>query len=1227
MKQRKKISVLVALMVLLSVFAVPSMSYGAAKEKAAPKYTVELNKTVYTMKKGKTVKLKATMSKAAKKKKLKWSSSNKKVAIVSASGKVKAKKNGKTTITAQVKGTKVKAKCRIVVGTPVSKVKLNKEFLSLKTGQTFKLKAAISPKKATNKKVVYKSSNKAVAFVTAKGVVKAGSAGTAKITVTAADGTGKSTKCAVTVAGVNNEVAVTSVTLDKTSLVLEPGQRDKLSATIAPANATNKNIDWRSSDPAALSVASDGTVKAIKEGNVTVTASAANGKSAVCSVRIAYKDTVSNQTELNNALSSKMISNILYQSNAAGTITIPKGDYSAKTITINAPNAEVVNNGSFSKVTIQAIAQNTYTENSDNVIYFNALKGRMVIGVSGNAAINLSSAGNQKVDIENNGNVKGLDVPGKTELNIKGRNSVPVTLRHGAAGSLINTETMLDITSSVKWEMNILPGGENTKANVDNKQCMPEIAGLGCIPIKILDENDIINILAETMEHSKISKRVNVTGNVREYTVSGAEATSSNSANAEVYLVAYKKNQDNIEQSWEKHIKNVKPTMTNEDGDYAVTNQKIGNYWMIVKKEGFATVIKYVEITSSNTNTYSSGTMILLSNEIINTSAANGISGKVINGSTGKPVDAAGLQIKLRAGNGNVIGDVIAVAETDRSGSYTIAKKIPAGVYTLEVLDLRTGLPAYATRYNNMSQDIVVAAGHLATDSYDCIVNPQMYSDTGKGLVQFALTWGTKESGASRDIDAHLIGPNANGGEPFHIYFRNKTHYKWHDDEGDGRMADLDVDATNYAGLEHTTIYKETDGIYRFYVHNFSEREVAGSGMMAKSDTQVRVEIGSSQYIYNCPNEKGNLWYVCDYDPATKTIIPKNQMSDFSWNERWIGLSEEEINQELLKEEKHKALQDIDSFKYRLKEYSDNARKREYLNQLLEWETQIQHAVGVSEAKKITAAIQEEWDLFKTTTGFGLYPFFNTENLHSNLCGNNYIYEGSGDSERRIPVIVLRILGSKIGTIAASQESYIKTVTIDQTGEPPYMAHVVLKNEMEYDLQLQIVTNYSMAAEIEQRLSSLRNSMIGFENNSALQQIEAEIEGIRDEAQNIETKEQERMLEEEIYNIQKKFQDFDIRTVNLSEPPKSWETCFWSSAMDINGNIVGEHKYGLTLRYNKGIVDDGVLEKMELGFGNETIAYEILDSPDASFRKMVKATDSATGLVRYIYVKIPSEWY
>lgn len=252
-------------------------------------------------------------------------------------------------------------------------------------------------------------------------------------------------------------------------------------------------------------------------------------------------------------------------------------------------------------------------------------------------------------------------------------------------------------------------------------------------------------------------------------------------------------------------------------------------------------------------------------------------------------------------------------------------------------------------------------------------------------------------------------------------------------------------------------------------------------------------------------------------------------------------------------------------------------------------------------------------------------PAFDVENLYNIQYGNNYIYEGSGDSERSIPVAILRVLGSKIGSITANSDSCTETITINQTGAPPYMAHVVLKNEMEYDLQIQIITNYSVVTEVEKRLSSLRNSMVGFEENDALRQIEAKMGEIRNKAPSVETKEQDWALREEINNIQKKFQDFDIYTVNLSEPPKSWETVFWVKAIDITGNTSGEEKCGLNLKYNKGIVDDGVLEKMELGFGNETITYEILDSPDASFRKMIKATDSATGLVRNIYAKVLPE--
>jgi uncharacterized Zn ribbon protein len=162
-------------------------------------YTISLDKSVYTMKKGDTITLKTDLSKSAMKKGVKWTSSKKSVATVSSSGKVTAKKKGTATITATVKGTEVTAVCQITVGTPVTAITLNKKKVSLETGGKFKLKATVSPKNATNAGLTYKSSNKMVAKVSSKGVITAVTAGTAKITVCASDGSGIKAVCKVTV--------------------------------------------------------------------------------------------------------------------------------------------------------------------------------------------------------------------------------------------------------------------------------------------------------------------------------------------------------------------------------------------------------------------------------------------------------------------------------------------------------------------------------------------------------------------------------------------------------------------------------------------------------------------------------------------------------------------------------------------------------------------------------------------------------------------------------------------------------------------------------------------------------------------------------------------------------------------------------------------------------------------------------------------------------------------
>ena len=258
----------------------------ASREETTKNQTVSitLSKSDYTLEKGKTVKLKAALNKAAKKKGVEWKSSNPKIASVSKNGKVTAKKNGKATITARIKGTKIKARSRITVRTLVSNIKLNKKSVSLKTGQKFTLETTISPQKASVKKVSYESSNSRVATVSKKGVIRAVSAGTAKIRVTAADGSGKTASCIIKVE--DSTIPVASVTLNKSQLNLKQGEEESLIATVNPSNATNKAIRWSSSDQAVATVSDDGTVRAVVEGTAVITASADNDIYAACAVTV-----------------------------------------------------------------------------------------------------------------------------------------------------------------------------------------------------------------------------------------------------------------------------------------------------------------------------------------------------------------------------------------------------------------------------------------------------------------------------------------------------------------------------------------------------------------------------------------------------------------------------------------------------------------------------------------------------------------------------------------------------------------------------------------------------------------------------------------------------------------------------------------------------------------------------------------------------------------------------
>ncbi len=247
---------------------------------------ITLDKTSGSIKVGETLKLTAKVEPEATQAEVKWSSSDETIATVN-DGVVTGVKAGTAEITATA-GEK-SAVCTVTVtekGTvepPVeaTQVTLDKTSASIGVGETLKLIATVKPEAAASA-LKWSSSDETVATVN-DGVVTGVKAGTAIITATVGD---KSAECNITVTDAPSvTVPVTKVTLNKTSATVAKGKTLKLTAKVLPANATNKNVTWKSSNPSIATVTKTGTVKGIKAGTVTITATAGD-KKATCKVKV-----------------------------------------------------------------------------------------------------------------------------------------------------------------------------------------------------------------------------------------------------------------------------------------------------------------------------------------------------------------------------------------------------------------------------------------------------------------------------------------------------------------------------------------------------------------------------------------------------------------------------------------------------------------------------------------------------------------------------------------------------------------------------------------------------------------------------------------------------------------------------------------------------------------------------------------------------------------------------
>ncbi len=249
------------------------------------------NKPTKPMMKGSRLRLRVRILPAgAKNSKITWTSSNNAVASVTSKGILKANKKGKAQITASVEGSGKKVSFRLRVENPVKLKKIRITGSNqMYVGRSIQLSEVLYPGNASNQGIRWTSSNKAVATVDKYGVVTARKKG--KVTITAQENYSKKKakhKIKVT------KVPVTDIEFapdNKTSM--EDGTSMTLALNIAPLDASNQKIIWKSSNKSAATVDRHGTVTAHRPIEaVDITATSADNKNLSCTwtLRITLTD-------------------------------------------------------------------------------------------------------------------------------------------------------------------------------------------------------------------------------------------------------------------------------------------------------------------------------------------------------------------------------------------------------------------------------------------------------------------------------------------------------------------------------------------------------------------------------------------------------------------------------------------------------------------------------------------------------------------------------------------------------------------------------------------------------------------------------------------------------------------------------------------------------------------------------------------------------------------------
>ena len=201
-----------------------------------------------------------------------FSSSDSSIAEVTEDGIVKGIKKGSCTITATSVDGGYTATCEVSVTQPVEALSLEKHSLSLRVGETESMYAQIAPLTADDKTLNWYSRDEEVAIVDELGNVNAIKAGETWIVAVSNDNVEAKDSCKVTVLQPVNGITLNHNTYQMNGI----GESFSLEAIVSPDDASNKEVNWKSSNES-VCIVSNGTVVAVGEGTCVIIATSVDG--------------------------------------------------------------------------------------------------------------------------------------------------------------------------------------------------------------------------------------------------------------------------------------------------------------------------------------------------------------------------------------------------------------------------------------------------------------------------------------------------------------------------------------------------------------------------------------------------------------------------------------------------------------------------------------------------------------------------------------------------------------------------------------------------------------------------------------------------------------------------------------------------------------------------------------------------------------------------------------